>query len=395
MLNLKLWMERLPALRSFWVVEDVLIPFGVSRVALLLVAWFSQLFPPNPNYPLAWVLDKGWAFSPNHLLDVWARYDSGWYYSIFVRGYYLTGDLGSSQSNVAFFPLYPFLLKALSLLLGPISDPRARFLYLGILVSNLMFMGALILLHLWVRSEWQDRDLARRAVFFLLIFPTSFYFSCVYTEATNLFFLLLSVILGSRGKWWLAGLAGAAAALSRPLGILIVLVLAWQYLKAREWKLSRIRPDVLGLALPFAALAVFLAYSAGITGSWLAPFQVQSAWGSALVAPWDALLRPVQYVPLITPVNQLVDVVVLLALLLALGTLSQPVYGLYGLICFLVPLSNGMINSTARYDALLFPVFAVMAKLLAKPLWERSAALLMITLQALLMAGWSQYYQIL
>jgi hypothetical protein len=54
-----------------------------------------------------------------------------------------------------------------------------------------------------------------------------------------------------------------------------------------------------------------------------------------------------------------------------------------------------MINSTARYDALLFPVFAVMAKLLAKPVWERSAALLLITLQALLMAGWSQYYQII
>jgi Gpi18-like mannosyltransferase len=393
-LYIQAWKEHLTSLRYFWVVEDVLLPFGVSRAGLLLVAWFARLFPPNPDYPLAWVLKQGWAYSPRFWLDVWARYDSGWYYSIFLRGYYLNGDLANAQSNVAFFPLYPAIIKGLSLLMGPPLNTRTRFLYLGILVSNALFVLALILLHDWVRSEWKDRELARRAVFFLLIFPTSFYFSCVYTEATNLFFLLLSVVLGSRGKWWLAGLAGAGAALSRPLGLLVVLVLGWQYMKSRDWKISQIRLDALGLALPAAALAVYLAYIGQVTGSWLAPFQVQSAWSNALVFPWDALFHPAQYQPLITPVNQFVDVVSLAALILAIGMFSQPVYGLYGLVCFLLPLSNGMINSSARYDALLFPVFAVMAKVFSKPLWERLATVVMITLQALLMVGWSQYYMI-
>jgi hypothetical protein len=55
-------------------------------------------------------------FSPINLLDMWARWDSGWYLDIALNGYALRGPIETTQSNVAFFPLYPLLIRTLLLL---------------------------------------------------------------------------------------------------------------------------------------------------------------------------------------------------------------------------------------------------------------------------------------
>ena len=41
--------------------------------------------------------------------ETFAAWDSGWYFDIAQRGYYWSA---SGQSSLAFFPLYPMLMRA-------------------------------------------------------------------------------------------------------------------------------------------------------------------------------------------------------------------------------------------------------------------------------------------
>src|SRR6266581_2535810 len=67
------------------------------------------------------------AMPSNVFLDVWARWDSAFYLDIASRGY--TYPEAGHLSNLAFFPLYPLLMKLVSGLTG---NP----LLAGVLVSH-------------------------------------------------------------------------------------------------------------------------------------------------------------------------------------------------------------------------------------------------------------------
>ena len=70
---------------------------------------------PTPTYEQ--YSSRGWMLSPHFLIDIWTRWDSKWYLSIAENGYTPAADLSSTISNVAFFPLYPYLIKFFNLLL--------------------------------------------------------------------------------------------------------------------------------------------------------------------------------------------------------------------------------------------------------------------------------------
>src|SRR5688572_12831652 len=72
---------------------DIGVPFLATRFVLLLIGWFARYFLPSPDYPVSHVVERGWHFSPYRLLDIWGRWDTGWYMSITRDGYMLNGDL--------------------------------------------------------------------------------------------------------------------------------------------------------------------------------------------------------------------------------------------------------------------------------------------------------------
>src|SRR5688572_32510267 len=102
-------------IRHLWL--DIGVPFVATRFVLLLTGWFARYFLPSPTYPLSYRVERGWHFSPYRLLDIWGRWDTGWYMGIAREGYLFNGDLTQQQSNVTFFPFYPYLVR---LLLWPI-----------------------------------------------------------------------------------------------------------------------------------------------------------------------------------------------------------------------------------------------------------------------------------
>src|SRR4051812_3898656 len=95
----------------------------VATVVLLFVAWRAMLFgfvflagamtserPDRDPETRTWQ-----AFPGSYFWDSWARWDSGWYMTIVEHGYQ---PRRGSQSNLAFFPLYPYATAAVSGLVG-------------------------------------------------------------------------------------------------------------------------------------------------------------------------------------------------------------------------------------------------------------------------------------
>jgi Gpi18-like mannosyltransferase len=99
--------------------------------------------------------------------ETFAAWDSAWYLDIAQRGYVFRDD---AQSSVAFFPLYPLLIRAAASLFG--GSERALWMS-AIVLSYASFFAALVLLHRLTDRLLHDRDAARRAVLYAAVFPFS------------------------------------------------------------------------------------------------------------------------------------------------------------------------------------------------------------------------------
>lgn len=380
-----------PEERRGWAWREVVMPLLASRSALLLVAWLSRWLPVNPDYPTAEAVRRGWGVTPWRLLDVWARWDSGWYMSIVEHGYELGGRITISQSNFAFFPLYPYAVRVLSLLLPAALRGRPALLLIGIAVANACLVGGLLLVRRLV-ADAEGETIARRTVLLLLLFPTGFFFSCFFTEAAFLLLSAATMLAAWRRRWWAAGLLGGLLALTRPNGVMIVAPLAFAYMAARAWDPKRVRADAAWLLLPPAALLGYMVALLPITGDLLAPVKIQAAWGKVTVPPWETLLEPRYAFPVTTEVERVLVIALIVVAVRAFLVLRDRSLAVYAAVFLAAPLFTGVLNSQARYAAPLFPLFAALAHMSSRPRTGVVVAVLLGALQVVAFAAWCRFY---
>ncbi|MBP7687416.1 MAG: hypothetical protein KA765_05900 [Thermoflexales bacterium] len=377
-----------------WIVRDVLVPFIISRALLVGIGWFAQLFPLDTRYPTQAAVERGWEFTPNSWLDNWARWDSGFYLGIATHGYRVQGDPTVTQSNIAFFPLYPYLVRGLAQVIPPALRSTGVIIAIGVGLSNVCLLGALIVLHRLIMRLLDDEGVAQRAVWLVLIFPTSFFLSAFYSEALFLLLSIAALYAAYTGRWTLAGGLSAAATLTRPQALLLLLPLALIYLDSIGWRVRRAWRALGWLSLsPLALLAHLLSLMPITHNLWL-PLMSHGVWGRTFSWPWQSFLTPNTF---IKPVTQFEQVLLPIMLSLAVWALIQRrtrVLGIYALMVTALPLFSGSLLSTARYFSTLFPAFIVLAQLGRRPLVQQTVNLLAIALQALLMAGFSRLYPI-
>ncbi len=376
-----------------WIISAVLLPFVLTRAALLLSAWFAHYFTPYPYSEYTQeVLDRGWIYFGEWWLDVWIRWDSHWYVDIIMNGYRALGDLTTKKSNLAFYPLYPYLVKGLSLFI-PKGYQLRRFIEMGLLLSNVSFLAGLVLLYRIALDLTRDDGVAQRTVLYILIFPASFYFSCFYTESLFLFLSVVTIWLAMRHRWALASAYGALAALTRMQGLLLLAPLAILYLDAIDWSPRRLRLDIAWLALPLLAFAGYLLALYPITGDLLAPFHVvQGAWGRAFGWPWDAIFNPTIRLPYMSNVDTAMAFLFLTAVVAAFFMFRSKSYAVYAATSTLLPLSSTFLWSVVRYYATIFPVFIVLALWGRRPWVDKTIQVIFFTLLILLVAAWTRFY---
>jgi len=162
-----------------------------------------------------------------------AWWDGWWYVGIARRGYRFFRP--GRQSPVAFFPVYPLLMR----LVGSVAGGP---LIAGIVLTVASGLGAAVYFHRWCVRKFGP-DSARLAVLLLLLYPFAFYLmGAVYADALFLCAAVGAFLALENDRPVVAGLAAAVATAARPVGVALVLGL-WVVALERKGLLGRLRPD--------------------------------------------------------------------------------------------------------------------------------------------------------
>ncbi len=313
--------------------------------------------------------------TPVHrVLSVW---DGRWYVKIALYGYPTTvpqGDFSAGtgrqvQSAVAFFPLYPLLMRGLDRILPGGAEVA------GVVLS--LLIGAVATALVWIVAEkLAGRRVADRAAILFAFSPGAFVLSLVYAEGLLIVLSAGCLLALLERRWVLAGLLAALASASRPNATAVAMACAW----AAGWAIWRHR-DWRAIAAPLlaplgmVAFFVFLWWHTGETRIW---FRVQSqGWGeridfglSNLGVFADVFTRPLHNPNRLVLFASMIAAVVLMVVLIRAklpGVLN--VYALSGL--GLVLASH--INARPRFIFVAFPLVIALAKTI-----RRDAAFLVL-----------------
>ncbi len=334
-----------------------LLTFLGVRIGLSVLSWISiTLIEPRQGSPTV----PGWVIGPvsvgwRAIVTATERQDAAWFLRIATGGYL------ANDGSAAFFPLYPMAIRVVAWLpgIGPLGA--------ALIVSNACFLGALVMLHGLTRLEGWSTDTARTTILFVAIFPTAFFFLAPYSESP---FLLLSVSafwFARRDRWALAGLMGALAALTRSIGLILVLGLAVEAIQRSREDGGPLLPRLAGAAAVAIGPALYFLYWNAAHGDLLAPLDAQRAWQRELTFPiatlTDAVTSAWRY-----GTYWLLDLVVVAVVLIAVVAgvrMLRGGYLAYALASLAVPLFMPLparpLLSMPRFVVVLFPAFWVLA----------------------------------
>ncbi len=214
--------------------------------------------------------------------DTWDKWDARHYVYLATHGYAAAGD---ARNLIAFFPLYPALISAVSAVGLPARTA-------ALLISNVAGVVAAILLYEVARVDGHERAAWRAAAFFT-VFPTAYFLLVGYTEALFCALAFGSVLAARHQRWLWSGMMGGLAAAARLTGLALLPFLVIELLAARRalrslWQL--IVPPLL-VALGFFT---YLLTNLLVLGDPLAFITVQREhWSHSFAAPWRGLVGAV------------------------------------------------------------------------------------------------------
>lgn len=150
----------------------------------------------------------------SNVSSLWANWDGTHYLKLAELGY--DGYIEDGKHLfLVFFPLYPWLIRALHLLIP-------NYTTCAYIISYGAFAGGCAYFYCLVAKEY-SKKIAFRGILLLSLFPFSFFFGAVRTE--SLFFLtsMASLYYIRKHKFLTASIWGALAALTRMHGLLLII----------------------------------------------------------------------------------------------------------------------------------------------------------------------------
>lgn len=329
---------------------------AVSAVLLVQLAhdWQDPLVYDRPGVPRYFQFGTLW--------------DGAWYERIATEGYPdslpVGPDGGVRQNPWAFYPIFPFLARGLTLLTG------LPFAVTGPVVATVLGYAAAIVVAGLLREK-VGTAAALGGVVLLGAYPTSPTFQVAYTESLALLLLAAALWLLVRRRWVAAGAVALLTGLARPIGLplgLVALVAVWVRWRARhEEPVSRGEYARMGAALVGCGLAGLV----WPTIAWLrtgvpdAYTVTMSAWrGGEEVRPFLPTLERVQFLfggtgGLVLLAGGLLLLVVAVAGPWARGLGPELRTWCLGYVLYLFAALDPW-TSIYRYLVLLFPLFVLM-----------------------------------
>ncbi len=211
----------------------------------------TRLQIKRPDYAVVWTKtetaansNKGKPYLLEPFMNRQVAWDAEYYVGIAVGGYDdpAAGRVTNPENghavikNYSFFPFYPYVMKAFMLPLSLFGmNPIATATLAGVIIALLGTLAGMIAL--WdITRAYFDEESALRAIFYMLIFPTGFFFAQVYTEGLFIGLAFWSLALTRRKQWLWASLLAVLAAWTRAHGAALVLPLGIACLSVLDWK---------------------------------------------------------------------------------------------------------------------------------------------------------------
>jgi mannosyltransferase PIG-V len=325
-------------------------PLVASRLIILFLlttgtsfGYATGILPPIPDVSLP-------------ILYPLARWDSGYYLGIAEKGF---GTFPDSKGYV-FRPLFPLVLRAVSL---PFfwMDVRSAEVLGGFVWNLVALVVAGFYLEKLTRMLW-GQTIANRSLLLLAIYPSTFFFSAIYPEATCILLIAASLYYLESGRLFLSSGLGFLAGLTRPEAFL----LAIPFLVKALFEDKKIEKLIGGIAV-LSSVPTFAIFGYLQTGNIFASLQAEQAWPKCTILCFVS--NPVfRAAPSILPyaINfvTMTMAVIFIAYPLVLGKSSTKIfpYYLWALVLLATMFYVGEIRSWARFSLVVPPVFWAQAE---------------------------------
>lgn len=298
---------------------------------------------------------------PNWLMP-FANWDSGWYVSIAEKGYiYLNAG---TITNVVFFPLYPLLMRFISKLSGLDT------LLTGIIISLISIMFAAWYLYLLTKKDYGER-IAWQTIIFLLIFPSSIFFSFVYTESLFICLVVMSFYYIREERLALVGILGFLIALTKPWGVIIIIPLLIEYYQKRNFSFKKTDPQIWFLTIIPMGLFLYMQFLKMKFGSYFVFMNGQKLWHNETAFNIITVLKNYyNNIFFYISDNPAFQTAITLDFLFFIFGVVMSIYiyikirksyGIYSLLTCLIPALSGIFVSMSRYIVVAFPLYITLA----------------------------------
>lgn len=128
------------------------------------------------------------------------------------NGYQSTGD---KINLIVFYPLYPLVIKALYYIVGD-------YFWSGVIVSTICFGISACLLYELIAIEL-NKEKATDGVASYILYPFALFLISVFTEGLFMVLSIACLLMIKKRKWFLTGIFGMLAALTKTQGIVLLL----------------------------------------------------------------------------------------------------------------------------------------------------------------------------
>jgi hypothetical protein len=275
--------------------------------------------------------------------------------------------------------LFPWLVRAANQL-GGATQINAW------VVSGLALVAVCVLLYKLAQMD-ESETVARNSIWFLLIFPTAYFFHINYTESVFLSVTLASFYAARKGSWKLAGLFGILSSMGRVNGLLLfpalVIEAFEEYRKTRRWNWNWL--SILATPLGFG---VYLLVNLYVTGNAFAFMEItREKFYKALAPPWTGIINSFDRIwwddnpssVMMLSIQELVFIAIGFIAIIFSAKLFRWSYTVWMAGNWLLFVSVGFVVSVPRYTLILFPIYILLAKLAQRHNWY-----MLITLSSLL-----------
>jgi hypothetical protein len=330
-------------LRIFYSAAAALLPNSHMADPALIA---SNAFAPGGMQP-SW----DWRYM---IYGVWERFDTLWYVHISRYGY-------DRAEATVFYPLYPILIRCLT----PLTrEPFLAALLISTAGTFFLFWGVQ---KLFLLDEQVPAVV--RTVLFLAVWPASFVLFAAYPDSLVVALVVWSIYFARQGGWWLAGVLGLVAGLTKAAGALVCVPLTILIVQQRAWR------RIPALALAASGLICYQVW-VRMSGLPSASDTYAGAWKTSIALPWNTLAASIQAVlrghNLLLELNLIAIAAIAISILAARTSgVKRPEYIWYSagaLALFLTKQTNPLLQSSMRYLLAVFPLFLVCAKLVKRPI---------------------------